>query len=399
MSVLTQNLNGSQRALTRIAVDANANVATLQVASNAVTSLSTDGHLTASSDSILSTQKAVKDYVDHFAAGVPPMELPILVTGSDLSLVNSAAAAVTSISTDGTFALNDDATVPTQNAAKTYVDAAFLVKNAPVTLVGGLGTATLSQLTVDQWNLNVGVTAPQFVTPALTFGTSGGDGVLTGTTGNIDINVAAGTINNDKITNSTNSSQATTLTDGAVVTAGGLAIGKDVYIGGTLHLSGNVHVDRQLDYMIGVDGSGYDAATPAFGGYGFLTFPHLNRPRSYYNFHVPLDYIASTTMGFYITFIATGGTGTTIQFNMEAFLQHTGSTASSSLVSNSVSTTIDPLAVQVFHTILVGTIPASMVVGDTVTVRLYRATNVDSYTGSVTMMPPVMRYSSNGITP
>jgi hypothetical protein len=104
-------------------------------------------------------------------------------------------------------------------------------------------------------------------------------------------------------------------------------------------------------------------------------------------------------MGFYITFIATGGTGTTIQFNMEAFLQHTGSTASSSLMSNSVSTTIDPLAVQVFHTILVGTIPASMVVGDTVTVRLYRATNVDSYTGSVTMMPPVMRYSSNGITP
>jgi hypothetical protein len=86
-----------------------------------VTAISSDGTLSTDSDSILSTQKAVKTYIDaHGEASTASP--PVYVTGADISLKNSIADPVTSISVDSTLAGNSDAIVPTQKAVKGYVD-------------------------------------------------------------------------------------------------------------------------------------------------------------------------------------------------------------------------------------------------------------------------------------
>ncbi|MDD5753284.1 MAG: hypothetical protein PHN45_00830 [Methylococcales bacterium] len=87
-----------------------------------VTLISTDGTLTANSDTIVPTQKAVKTYVTTVA---PTYSSPVVLSGTIVQLQNSAAAQVTSISIDGTFAANSDIIVPTQKAVRTYVASAL----------------------------------------------------------------------------------------------------------------------------------------------------------------------------------------------------------------------------------------------------------------------------------
>jgi hypothetical protein len=86
-----------------------------------VTAISIDGTLSANSDAAVPTEKAVKTYVDAHAEASTATP-PVYVTGTDISLRNSAAATVTSISTDATLVGNSDLAVPTEKAVKGYVD-------------------------------------------------------------------------------------------------------------------------------------------------------------------------------------------------------------------------------------------------------------------------------------
>jgi hypothetical protein len=87
----------------------------------AVSGISTDATLAADSDALLCTQKAVKGYVDtHGEASTATA--PVYITGADVSLKNTAAATVTGISTDATLAASSDTLIPTQKAVKDYVD-------------------------------------------------------------------------------------------------------------------------------------------------------------------------------------------------------------------------------------------------------------------------------------
>jgi hypothetical protein len=94
-------------------------------------SLDTDGTLAADSDSRLSSQKAVKTYVDGqiIGAGSGDVVGPGGATDSDFAQFDSATGKLIkdgglALDTDGTLAADSDSKIPSQKAVKTYVDAA-----------------------------------------------------------------------------------------------------------------------------------------------------------------------------------------------------------------------------------------------------------------------------------
>lgn len=95
--------------------------------SEGVTAISTDPQLSEDSNSVLPTQAAVKAYVDDSIDDIPAVTgtAPVVVVSGDVSLANSSAEMVTSISTDTTLAENSDAVIPTQRAVRTYTDTRF----------------------------------------------------------------------------------------------------------------------------------------------------------------------------------------------------------------------------------------------------------------------------------
>jgi len=128
-------------------------VALKNSASTTITSVSTDGTMASNSDVIIPTQKAVVTYVAAEIPTLPTYTSPIVVTSDVVSLVNSAAATVTSVSTDGTFASNSDVIIPTQKAAKTYVTSVI------PTVVG-----TTNRITVTLSGTQYTISAPQNLT-------------------------------------------------------------------------------------------------------------------------------------------------------------------------------------------------------------------------------------------
>lgn len=110
-------------------LDANTETNTLRIKNadgNTVTAITDDGTLTDNSATLLATQKAVKTYVDAFAATTPLLITPSTRT---MSIVNDASPAttITTVSTIPTLIDVADVTasdriIPTQKAVKTYVD-------------------------------------------------------------------------------------------------------------------------------------------------------------------------------------------------------------------------------------------------------------------------------------
>lgn len=110
-------------------LDANTETNTLRVKNadgNTVTSITDDGTLADNSATLLATQKAVKTYVDAFAAATPLVITPSTRT---MSIINDASPAttITTVSTlptliDVADVTASDRIIPTQKAVKTYVD-------------------------------------------------------------------------------------------------------------------------------------------------------------------------------------------------------------------------------------------------------------------------------------
>jgi hypothetical protein len=87
-----------------------------------ITYISTDGTFGAVSDAGLSTQKAVKTYVDASTLS-STCSLPLEVQLDDLRIVNTGGAKITSVTTSITLSGDSDLAIPTEHAVKTYVDA------------------------------------------------------------------------------------------------------------------------------------------------------------------------------------------------------------------------------------------------------------------------------------
>jgi hypothetical protein len=101
-----------------------------------VTALSTDGTLATPTDHQLPTALAVKTYVDNTCA--ESASPPVYITAGDIGLQNDATAAVTTISTDGTFALAADTQLVTALAVKTYVDNSAMSADPPIYNTAGV---------------------------------------------------------------------------------------------------------------------------------------------------------------------------------------------------------------------------------------------------------------------
>ena len=91
--------------------------------SDPVVGISMSEDLSEDSDELLATQHAIKSYVDaslYVYTGTDPVN----VTSSTISLRNSAAGTISSISTDGGFSGSSDTVVPTQLAVTYYTSTA-----------------------------------------------------------------------------------------------------------------------------------------------------------------------------------------------------------------------------------------------------------------------------------
>ena len=111
--------------------------------------LSTDGTFVSNSDTLVPSQKAAKTYTDSALSSKVPtsravnghaLSADVTVTASDVGLANVTNVAqlpASYLSTDGTFASNSDVLVPSQKAAKTYVDTGLSAKVATNRTVNG----------------------------------------------------------------------------------------------------------------------------------------------------------------------------------------------------------------------------------------------------------------------
>lgn len=110
-------------------VTSGANLALMNSDAIVITMIDTDPFLTADFDTRIPTQRAVKAYVDNMAPAAVIYDTPLDLTAGHVRLLNSALGVMTSISTDGTFAANSNTLLSTQQAIKTYVDT-----RAPITV-------------------------------------------------------------------------------------------------------------------------------------------------------------------------------------------------------------------------------------------------------------------------
>ncbi len=118
----------------------------------------TDGTLAANSDAIVSSQKAVKTYVDaHVTPPLVPDTDGTLAANSDAyvpsqkavkTYVDAHVAPPVTVDTDGTLAANSDAVVASQKAVKSYVDNQTVVKNTDGTLAANSDAYVPSQKAV-----------------------------------------------------------------------------------------------------------------------------------------------------------------------------------------------------------------------------------------------------------
>ena len=116
---------------------------------------STDGTLSANSDAIVSSQKAVKTYVDARISTPLIVDTDGTLAANSDAVVSSQKAVKTYVdartftkSTDSTFAANSDAFVPSQKAVKTYVDQQTVVKSTDSTFAANSDAFVPSQKAV-----------------------------------------------------------------------------------------------------------------------------------------------------------------------------------------------------------------------------------------------------------
>lgn len=125
----------------------------------------TDGTLAANSDAIVSSQKAVKTYVDaHVTPPVVPATDGTFAANSD-ALVPSQKAVKTyvdahvappiAVDTDGTLAANSNAVVPSQKAIKSYVDNQTVAKSTDGTFAANSDLYVPSQKAVKSYVASV----------------------------------------------------------------------------------------------------------------------------------------------------------------------------------------------------------------------------------------------------
>jgi hypothetical protein len=239
-----------------------ANLTSLAFATGvAITSFSSDGTLTANSDSYVSTQKAVKTYVDTEIGALDLSASGVITTGTENRLAFYAASGITLSQTANTLRWDPDTdTLYTKNltvATDVVVDGATelngnLTVDADVTITGDVTAATLNttEIFYDGTGLVKFSAGSDFVFDVVGEINAGGAKLTniaapvngTDAVNKTYVDGAASAFSGGTVPNQTTFSAgqaASNTASGSVIITGGLGVSGNIYAGSDIYINGS----------------------------------------------------------------------------------------------------------------------------------------------------------------